>query len=141
MSGINGLALSCPNTLQSLSALLNTLPIFSEDPTFAANFSKAFEIREFQLGDELTRYSLTNPSENFVQGEQNSGGFYVVCQGRVRLLGFDAAQGREVSAMVLEAPESFGMESVFADVPSLTRAIAASDGQVAWISPTNSSLG
>jgi len=35
--------------------------------------------------------------------------------------------------MVLEAGESFGTEAVFANVSSLSRAIAASDGEMAWI--------
>ncbi len=132
MSGNQGLLPNRQNLSQSISDLLSLLRV-SEDSSLASNFSKAFEIREFQLGDELTIYNLPNPSEDSVQGEQNLRNFCVVCQGRVRLLGFDAAQGREVSAMVLEAPGIFGTEALFTDVSSLTRAIAASDGQIAWM--------
>ncbi len=64
--------------------------------------SKAFEVREFQLGDELVKYSVPARSGDSVHPEQNSYDFYLVCQGRVRLLGFDANQQREVSTLVLE---------------------------------------
>jgi len=117
---------------QNLFDLLSLLGLSQEDPKMVSNFSQAFKVSEFQLGDELTQYLLNSP-ENSVPEEQNTGNFCVVCQGRVRLLGFDAAEGREVSVMTLEAPGSFGAEALLADVSSLTRAIAASNGQVAWM--------
>lgn len=133
MTGSQKLLLNRPNVFQSLSDIPYLLRLSQSDTSLASKFSQAFEIREFQLGDKLVDYTLSNPLENSVQDEHNQG-FYIICQGRVRLLGFDAAEGREVSAIALEAGESFGTEAIFANISSLTRAIAASDGQVAWIS-------
>jgi ATP-binding cassette subfamily B protein len=122
---------------QISSVFLNRLGRFAPDTPLASSFIQAFEIREFQLGDELFSYITANPTESSVQHkqkEQNLGGLYLIGQGRVRLLGYDAVEGREVSTVVLEEGESFGTEAFFTDIPSLTRAIAASNGELAWIS-------
>jgi len=42
------------------------------------------------------------PSENYVDYEHNCSDFYLVCHGRVRLLGFEPNQQREVSTQVLQ---------------------------------------
>ena len=133
MLGEQRLVSNRQNAAQSLSDILKSLNLSPSDSRLASSFSQDFKVREFQLGDELTTYSLSNRLENSAQNEQYSGGFYVICQGRVRLLSFEAAEGREVSALVLEAGESFGTELLFTAIPSLTRAIAASDGEIAWI--------
>lgn len=127
-----GLLQNGNKTDRSFSDILSLLGISIVDASVTSEFTAAFKIREFQLGDELTNYNLPNSSVNSVQEEQNNQYFYVIYQGRVRLLGFDAAQGREISTMVLESGESFGTE--LGNIPSLTRAIAASDGQIATIS-------
>ncbi|HAJ64870.1 MAG TPA: peptidase C39 [Cyanobacteria bacterium UBA8543] len=129
-----GLLPNGQKVFQSHVDVLNLLKLSNADSSFTSQFNQAFEICEFQLGHEITKCSLSNPSENSVHEQQKLQGFYVVGQGRVRLLSLDAAQKREVSVMVLEAGECFGTEAVFADITSPTRAIAASDTQVAWIS-------
>ncbi|HEY9905716.1 MAG TPA: peptidase domain-containing ABC transporter [Candidatus Sericytochromatia bacterium] len=134
MLGEQRLVSNRQNADQSLSDILKSLNLSPADSRLSSSFSQDFEVREFQLGDELTTYSLSNQLENSVRNEQYSAGFYLICQGRVRLLGFDAAEGKEVSALVLEAGESFGTELLFTAIPSLTRAIAASEGQIAWMS-------
>ncbi len=95
--------------------------------------NRALAVRDFQLGDELYQYNTANDPQNNVRSEHNSPNLYLICQGRVRLLGFDRVRGKEVSTVVLEAGESFGTERDFAEIPTLTRAIAASDGQIAQI--------
>lgn len=120
------------NTAQSLSDIPIGLGLSDAEPRLAANFTQAFKICEFQLGEEVINYSVPNHLGNSVPEEQNWG-FYVIRQGRVRLLGVDAATGRDVSAMVLEAPSSFGTETLFAEIPSLKSAIAASECHLAWI--------
>lgn len=117
----------------SLGDILSILRL-QNDRSLTNKFSQTFETRSFQLGDELTIYNLSNSSEISVHEQHNDCGFYVISQGRVRLLGVDALDEREVSAMVLETGESFGTETVFANSSSLSRAIAASDGEIAWIS-------
>lgn len=134
MSENQGLLQNGNKTDQSFSDMLSLLGISAANGSLTSEFTAAFEIHEFQLGDELTNYNLPNSLVNSVQEEQNNQFFYIICQGRVRLLGFDAAQGREVSAMVLETGESFGTEAVLGNISSLTRAIAASECQIAKIS-------
>ena len=133
MSGNQGLLPKYQNSLPSHSDILSILRLDQDDTPLSENFSKCFETRRFQLGDELAMYNVSNSHQSSVQEEQNDCGFYVISQGRVRLLGVDALESREVSTMVLEAGESFGTEAVFANVSSLSRAIAASDGEMAWI--------
>lgn len=114
------LDLPAPTNIARLAELLLTLfpaDQFSADHPWITKFSQAFEIREMQLGDEL----MSNPP----------GGFGIVCQGRVRLVSFDAAQQREVPAVLLEAGESWGMDDRFCDRPFPYRAVAASAGTIA----------
>jgi ATP-binding cassette subfamily B protein len=110
------------NSYSSLSDILNLLRLSQADTNLASEFNQAFEIREFQLGEQLVNYYVPNSLRNFVQEEQdepNNGWFYIVCQGRVRLLGLDAAQGRDVPALVVEAGESFGAEALFSQISEL----------------------
>jgi len=118
---------------QSLQVVLNFLKLISLDTERGLDFSKAFEFREFQLGDELVNYKISPLSGDTVHREQNSKDFCLICQGRVRLLGWEANQQREVSTLVLEAGETFGTENLFSNEPLLTRAIASVAGQVARI--------
>ena len=125
-------------TGDSLPVVLNLLRLVQADTKLASNFSQAFEIREFQLGDELINYSIAASTENGVKSKKEIQGFYVVCQGRVRLLSSDANQQRQVSTMVLEAGEVFGADELLYSYETLPyRAIAASAGQVAYISVVN----
>lgn len=132
MSGPKGLYQNQQNVFESLTDILNFLSLSSEDKYLESDFAQAFEIRDFQLGDYLHSYIATDSSEDSVHDEHTRG-FFLICQGRVRLLGFDTTQGREVSVTVLEAGENFGSESLFTHIPSLTRVIAASEGQLAWM--------
>ncbi len=118
--------------------ILKLLSISQTESSLSTQFNQAFKILDFKLGDRIATYNLTPGSENSVQSEQT--GFYVICQGRVRLLGTEAPQEKEISLMVLEIGDSFGAESLYANIPFLKSAmpaagvaIAASDCQVAWI--------
>jgi HlyB family type I secretion system ABC transporter len=132
MSGNQGLLPNYQNSSVSLGDILSILRL-QNDNSLTNKFSQTFETRRFQLGDELAIYNVSNSSETSVHQKHNDCGFYIISQGRVRLLGVDALDGREVSAVVLETGESFGTEMLFADIPSLNRAIAASEGEIAWI--------
>jgi ATP-binding cassette subfamily B protein len=126
----------------SLPNILQLLRLAQADTNFASEFSQIFEVCEFQLGDSLFDYSASLPPDNSVHGkqdEQNNCSFYIVCQGRVRLLSFDAVQGRDVSALVLEAGEIFGANELLGNISEQNsavdgvrqKAIAASPGFVA----------
>ncbi|NES17634.1 MAG: cyclic nucleotide-binding domain-containing protein, partial [Symploca sp. SIO3E6] len=135
MLNIQGYDPPNPDSSQDLFSIGQLLGLSLSEDNLADQFSQAFKIYNFQLGDEIYKYNLTNYSKYSVRGEHNQENqcFYLICQGRVRLLGLDAAGGKKVSAMVLEAGESFGTEPLFADIPALTQAVAASDCQIASI--------
>jgi len=111
----------------SNAASLNLLRLVTGDPSLASDLSKSIVVHEFQLGDNLTSYSPdreTEPDNNFL---------YLVCQGRVRLLGFDATRVREVSTQLLLEHQTFGADHFFCNHPLPYQAIAASAGSVAQI--------
>ena len=122
-----------PTTSPSVPDIFQLLRLSVADTSLSADFSQAFEIFDVQLGTQLAVYHATHPIDNFVPEEQNSNGFYIIYQGRVRLLGWDATENRDISAIVLEAGDCFGVETLFVDIPSLRCAIAASECQLAWI--------
>ncbi len=111
-------------------AVLKLLTLIQVNISLASALSQSLEIHEFQLGDELVKYTAPNPSEL----EQDASDFYLICEGRVRLLCFDNTQQREVSALVLEAGETFGADYLVCDASLPYRAIAASSGQVGRMS-------
>ncbi len=138
MLGIQGYSTrrSLDNGYSGFPDILSILGLEKTDTNLSSEFNQAFDISEFQLGDQLHNYHLPNPLEHFVpreQNEPNNGWFYIVCQGRVRLLSENFIKGRKSSALVLEAGETFGAETLFCDIPELSSAIASSAGVVARI--------
>ncbi|PLZ63192.1 hypothetical protein CBP22_21210, partial [Fischerella thermalis WC249] len=101
--------------------------IAAEDITLASDFHQIWVLREFQLGDELAELAIAGETEN-----QNNL-LFLVCQGRVRLLGFDPKLKREVSTQLLIAEQTFGVDHLFHNQPFRYRAVAASAGLVASI--------
>ncbi|MEI2582015.1 cysteine peptidase family C39 domain-containing protein [Scytonema sp. PRP1] len=118
----------CPTASPSI---LNFLRLVVEDTSLVSDFSKVWVVREFQLGDDLTTY---NPGR---KSQDTNNVLYLVCQGRVRLLGFDATVGKEVSTQLLLAQQTFGADHLFCNQPLPYRAIAASDGCVAQVTISN----
>ncbi len=107
------------------AASLNLLRLAAGDTSLASDLSQICVVREFQLGDNLTSYSPHRETE----AESNF--LYLVCQGRVRLLGFDATQVRFVSTQLLLEQQTFGADHFFCNQPLPYEAIAASAGFVA----------
>lgn len=118
----------------SLASALKLLSLVIADEALVSEFHRLLKINNFQLGDELIKYNLPKSTDSSVRNEHNTGNFYIVCQGRVRLLSVDPKGQREVSALVVEAGESFGADHLFGDRILPYRAIAATDGQIASIS-------
>lgn len=113
------------------SSVFNIFNLVQADPKLALNFSKNLEIQEFSIGDILTNYNSRAAATKSVREEQKSDIFYIICEGKVRLLGNDDDRQREVCTLVLEAGEVFGTEDLFSQNNSLTRAIASSTVKVA----------
>ncbi len=107
-------------------AILGLLRLVAFNTNLAFDFSRFWKILEFQLGDDLTSYGIfgDEDSRNIV---------YLVCSGKVRLLGFDATQRREVSTQLLVAEQIFGADDFFIHQSLQYRAIASSAGLIACI--------
>ncbi|MCU0536690.1 MAG: cysteine peptidase family C39 domain-containing protein [Hydrococcus sp. Prado102] len=112
--------------------LSRQLRLTPEEDALVFDLGKAFEIVEFGLGRSLENPCLNSPGTDIQRSNQTQY-FYVVCQGQVRLLCFDAQQQREVSAQLLMEGKSFGGDCLFGEVSLPYRAIAASPTQVARI--------
>ena len=94
--------------------------------------SQKFEIQEYELGDMIPVQSRSEIVNNLNMVDNNQY-FYVVNEGRVRMLGFDAQKKRAVSVGVLLEGEVFGCRQ-FWEKNSLPYKIkAASNVQVARI--------
>ncbi|MBW4611757.1 MAG: ATP-binding cassette domain-containing protein [Desmonostoc vinosum HA7617-LM4] len=109
------------------AAILNLLRLVAGDTSIGSDFSQVWVIREFQLGDELTSYGLDQETAD------DSNSLYLVCQGRVRLLTYDATIEREVSTQLITTEQTFGADHLFYKQPLPYRAIAASAGLIARI--------
>jgi HlyB family type I secretion system ABC transporter len=129
-------------SLAILPALLKFLTPLPNSTYFASELSAVFEGVEFQLGDELMKWTPdeSSPSPISPRREEKEvnhhNELYLVCQGRVRVLALDAQQKQEVSIIVLEVGDVFGADQWIGEGGLSYRAIAASNGQLAGISYT-----
>ncbi|MEG4322752.1 MULTISPECIES: ABC transporter transmembrane domain-containing protein [unclassified Microcoleus] len=114
-------------------ALQKLLEEIGAEQTLFAKLNTACEICEFQLGDEITQYQIPDSTNNLVEKAQSDRNFYLVCQGRVRLLAVEASQQHEVSAVVLELGAVFGTDNLFIDSGLPYKAVAAGTCQIARI--------
>lgn len=119
-------------SLSILPALLKFLTPLSNSTSLASELSAVFEGVEFQLGDELMKWTRDESSVSPCENNQ----LYLVCQGRVRILALDGQNKQEVSIIVLEVGDIFGADQWIGEGGLGYRAIAASNGQVAGISYT-----
>lgn len=126
-------SVSSQSSSQLLSVLLKLLTQVPGETTLVSQLSTAFEIKNFQLGDVLTVTNLADGSRDAVHTEPIDDNLYLVCQGRVRLLAWDAEEQQEVSIARLETGEIFGCDRLFNPGSGSYRAIAASSGQIAQL--------
>ena len=94
--------------------------------------SREFEIVEFQLGENLMVHPGSLASST--QQEQEPKHFFLVCEGRLRILGFDVDKQREVSTNLITEGAIFGGESLWGKTFLSYRVVAASTVRVAKIS-------
>ncbi|MEO1802142.1 MAG: cysteine peptidase family C39 domain-containing protein, partial [Cyanobacteria bacterium J06629_2] len=90
------------------------------------SLSQNFEVLEVKLGEELATYSGT--LNNSLPQD-----FFLVCEGRLRLLGFDVDKQREVSTNVISEGAICGGECLGTENALPYRLIAASDSRIAKI--------
>ena len=103
------------------------------DASLASEFEQLLKVYNLELGDDALNCIFPDPPPNNVRQEHNGENFYIVCQGRVRLLGVDAFGQQEVSAVVLEEGETFGADALLCDRALPYRAIASGALQVACL--------
>ena len=107
-----------------LLPLEKQLKIDAKSKSFLQLLVQYWEILEFKLGDLIDNLTSTNSTEFF----------YLICQGRVRLLSLDPELQREVPTGLLTEGNTFGGEPLFDRQYLSYRAIAAeSKVQVAKI--------
>ncbi|PAX57942.1 ABC transporter transmembrane domain-containing protein [Brunnivagina elsteri] len=110
------------------------LSLYPGNDELVDEFSQVFQIIQFNLGDEIVNYDTSKLSVELFHNREQYQGFYLVCRGRVRLVGFDPSLQREVPASLLEVSDRFGTDELFDSQPVSYRAIAATMGVVAFIS-------
>jgi ATP-binding cassette, subfamily B, bacterial HlyB/CyaB len=113
------------------------LSLYPGNDELVDEFSQAFQIIQFNLGDEIVNYNTYKSSVESSHNQEQKKGFYLVCLGRVRLVGFDPSLQREVPASLLEVSDRFGTDELFDNQPLAYRVIAATTGIVAFISSAN----
>ena len=103
---------------------------FSRDkvPTLKL-LSQEFEILNYELGDLIPLQSNSGERE----ADTKSQYFYLICEGRVRLLGFDETRKRQVSTNLVSEGEAFGGVSLWQESSLPYEVRAASKIQVARI--------
>ena len=91
--------------------------------------SQEFEILNYGLGDKIPLQSKSPDGKDLAAQY-----FYVVCEGRARLLGFDTTRKREVSTNLVSEGEVFGGQSLWQESALPYEVRAGSKIQVARIS-------
>ena len=90
---------SSSDRLTVLSWLLKQGQFDSGKAELIKHLSQQFEIIEFQLGDNLIVQSGSSTHSH--KPKPDSGYFWLICEGRLRLLSFDADKQREVSTNLM----------------------------------------
>ncbi len=116
ISGVEKFFSSTQGELLLFPTLLKLFTQIDGGAGLASDLSSAFAIQEFQLGEEVVNYNIPIISINSVCHEKIEENFYLVCQGRVRLLAIDTEQNQEISAAVLEVGEIFGGDHLFEEI-------------------------
>ena len=101
-----------------------------EQKVVLTQLSQQFEIRNYELGDQIT---VQPKSSSTNSPSLNSQYLFFVCEGRVRLLGFDPQRKREVSTNLVLEGEIFGGQSLWQESSLPYKVKAASKVQIARI--------
>lgn len=125
-----------PTETQNLAVIHSFLNQWDVDADLVSEFCQGLEWYEFELGDDLLSDRAFSQSQNSGQSELNPNDLYFVCQGRVRLLGYNPSQKRHLSAGVLESGESFGADTLVRDRTLPYQVRAVSSGLVARMPAT-----
>ncbi|MFM7447705.1 MAG: ABC transporter transmembrane domain-containing protein [Leptolyngbyaceae cyanobacterium] len=101
--------------------------LFPTNNDWMANFSQSWEIREFQLGDQL------NSGEEPGTDHPDHSRLHLLVLGHVRLISLDLLRQQEIPVALLEAGEGWGADEWFCQQPLSYRAVGSSPGLVATL--------
>ncbi|HEY9752605.1 MAG TPA: hypothetical protein V6C46_06625, partial [Coleofasciculaceae cyanobacterium] len=101
--------------------------LFPTNNDWVVNFSQSWEIREFQLGDQLNSGEEPGPDHS----DHNR--LHLLLLGHVRLISLDLLRQQEIPVALLEAGESWGADQWFCQQPLSYRAVGSSPGVVATL--------
>ncbi|MEH2419955.1 MAG: hypothetical protein V7K48_03100 [Nostoc sp.] len=101
-------------------AILKNLRIVAGDTNLELEFSQVWVLHKYQLSYEVTIYGIDGETED------NNNLVYLVCQGQVRLLAFNATIGQAVLTQLLLTKQTFRVDHLFCKQPLAYRAIATS---------------
>jgi ATP-binding cassette, subfamily B, bacterial HlyB/CyaB len=121
--GLNSI-LQSSESLENSSAIAQLLTTCQVDADILSQIIQAFEIKYFQLGDEIL-VPLPEDPKNITSD------FYLICQGQVRLLCQGEHRPRAVTAMLLDINNGFGADHLLTSMPLPYWAIAVGSVQVA----------
>lgn len=118
----------------SVAKLLATAGII--DTNTSSEITQSLEIRNFRLGDEIAveplyKRIVEDLEQSYSHSRYIPSDLYLICQGRVRLLCSSTDRQRDVTALLLEASETFGADHLLSDALLPYRAVAASPVQIA----------
>lgn len=127
---------SPPLALPSYSSWFDLLTQVQAEVAIATELAKQSKTVDFSLGDSIFAYNPPSSNPQSVHPEQPDRQFALVVRGRVRVLCQHSEQQREVSAQVLEAGATLGADRQVWELSLPYRVVAASEGQVAYLSET-----
>ena len=138
---LNGQSLSKSDSLQTtISNLLWHRISSTLDTTILSTLISNANFIDYPLGDEIVNISV-NSSDLCVRFSKSDNKsttadnyLYFICQGQVRLLCARAKETQPITAQVISAGETFGLDSYFLRHPLAYHAVAASNVQIAQIS-------
>lgn len=120
-----------------IETLISIFPELENKTSILNSIIENFEIIQVHLGDEIANYLDTNSLKTTEHSKTEKSNlrdrFYVICQGRVRLIGLDNNTRREVCTALLEAKSSFGGDKLIGSHAIGYKAIAASAGLIGMI--------
>ncbi len=111
-----------------LSSLLKNQKLLDIETKVIENLAQNFEFLEIDLGHKIPLDLSADKNS-----DRESQYLYLVCQGRIRLLGYDKTKQREVAFQLLTEGDVFGGDLLLDEVTLSYQAIAADRGQLARI--------
>ena len=120
-------------SLQNVPAIQKLLEEINPEPTLVEKLNAACEIYDFHLGDEIAKYQKHDADIHSLDKSEIDSNYYLLSQGKVRLLAVEASSEQEVSVAVLEIGEIFGQDNLFIESGLPYRVIAASTCQIVRI--------